>query len=301
MVERWARIWFTCVVAGLFGLFAACAAWEPIQRDGWFHFGWYRDHELTGGAIWSFLEDNYLHGNPRIGEIVTFLTYAPGDVHVVTTPLAVIGTVMTMAASMANEHTGLVTIAMLVASLCSFRRRSMRWAPWMVSGLAGLTIGCALLLLAPGQGQRYDGLATRESIVERVLARDLGETLLVFGFGGAAAALVIPWLLVGGLGRSPRDPAPPPLAERDRAAVWILALGGVAMVILLLASPKQGWRLVYAPALLWMCAAGIWLRPRLVGRTRALLMALAAAGLAVQADARRGSRATSSTSACGVS
>ncbi|HEY5935162.1 MAG TPA: DUF6056 family protein [Kofleriaceae bacterium] len=366
MTGRGARFSFAGVLAGLFGLFAVCAAWEPIQRDGWFHYAWYRDHDLTAGAIWSFFEGNYLHGNPRLGEVVTFLSYAPG-VHVITTPLCIVGTVVAVAAlvlgrwpspsrpehvtilvlvcgmivisapgagelfcyrpvvgnyvfgfvpvlglllpyrmhavtprrrgwvfaialfglgmlaGMTNEHTGPVAIGMLATVLWWFRRRGSRWAPWMVSGLVGLAIGCALLLLAPGQTRRYTGLAAEQSILERVLARDVADTLLVFGFGAAAAALVLPWILVGIVARSPRDPDPPPLVDPQRAWLWILALGGLAVLVVLLGSPKQGWRLVYAPALLWMCAGAIWLRPRLTGRTRTLMVALALTGLGIQA------------------
>ena len=366
MTERGARFSFAAVLAGLFALFAVCAVWEPIQRDGWFHFAWYRDHDLTVGAVWSFFEGNYLHGNPRLGEVVTFLSYAPG-VHVITTPLCIVGTVIAVAAlvlgrwpspsqpehvtilalvaamivisapgagelfcyrpivgnyvfgfllvllvilpyrmhavtprvrgrwfapallvlgvlaGMTNEHTGPAAVSMLVATLWWFRRRGTRWAPWMISGVTGLAIGCALLLLAPGQGRRYTGLAAEQSITDRILGRDVTETLLVFGFGAAAAALVLPWILVGIVARSPRDPDPPPLPDLQRAWVWLLALGGVAMIVVLLGSPKQGWRLVYAPALLWMSAAAIWLRPRLVGRTRTLILAIALAGLGVQA------------------
>lgn len=360
---RWA---FVCLVTALFGLFALCAAWEPIQRDGWFHFAWYRDHELTAADVWQYAANSHLRGNPRLGEIITFLSYAPGGLHRLTSPLWIVATVIALAAlvlgrwpsprraehvrvvvlvaamivvstpgagelfcyrpvignyvfgflvqlflvlpyrmhlvaprprgpgfalallaagivaGMTNEHTGAAVIAMLVATLWWCRRRGPGWAPWMFTGVTGLGLGYVLLLFAPGQRLRYTGMAAHESILDRLLARGFADTLLVFGFGAAAAALVLAWLVVGRLARSRREPTPA-LPGADRWTMWLLALGGVAMIVTLLGSPRQGWRLVYAPALLWIASAAIWLRPRLIGRTRRALIALSVAGLGIQA------------------
>lgn len=195
----------------------------------------------------------------------------------------------TRAPAWANEHTGAAMIAMLAAMLWWLRRRGERWTAWMVTGLIGLAAGYLALLLAPGQRFRYTGMAAHQSILDRVLARDLSDTLRWLGFAVAAAALVLPWVVAGRLVRSRRDPRPP-VAATERLAVWLFALGGVATIAALLGSPKQGWRLVYAPSTLWIVAAAIWLRPRLAGRARRALIALALAGLAAQSIQLHGPR-----------
>jgi hypothetical protein len=364
--SRAALLGFVCLLASLFGCLALCAAWEPIQRDGWFHHAWYRDHDLTAAEIWAFAKSNYLYSNPRLGEIVTFLSYAPAGLHRLISPLWTVATVLAVVAlvlgrwpsprdpdhvrlsvlvaamlvastpgagelfcyrpvtgnyvfgfllqlllilpyrihlgaprrrgpafaiallgagllaGMTNEHTGPAVIAMLAAALWWQRRRRDRCPPWMITGLVGLVVGYLALLLAPGQSVRYTGMAAHESILDRVLARSLSDSLLVLGFGAAAAALVVPWLVVGRLARARRDPRPTPLDAADRRALWTLALAGAAMIVTLLGSPKQGWRLVYAPSVLWIASVAIWLRPRLIGRTRTILLALSVTALGAE-------------------
>jgi len=75
-------LWLTCVW---------CTHWEPVMGDGWGHTLWYRDHTASPGELWVLARDIYLYENPRIGQVATLVSYAPGPYHVIVTPVVELG------------------------------------------------------------------------------------------------------------------------------------------------------------------------------------------------------------------
>jgi hypothetical protein len=64
-----------------------CASWEPIIGDGWGHVRWHRTWEMSAASLWVFAKQLYLHGNPRLGQLVTLLLFTPGPYRVIAVSL----------------------------------------------------------------------------------------------------------------------------------------------------------------------------------------------------------------------
>lgn len=113
--------------------------------------------------------------------------------------------VLGVCAGMSNEHTGPALVA-LSAGLALW---AWRWwkqpARLLVAGAVGVFVGFALIFFAPGQGQRYDGLAEQASLGERLLQRGFNRNLDIFQqyLDGAAPLLLLAMLVivVGVVGR----------------------------------------------------------------------------------------------------
>lgn len=75
-----------------------CTRWEPIVRDGWSNLSWYRTNHLTFDAAWHFLKDGWLGSNPRLGQTLTTILYAPGPYHAIATPLMELALLFVMTA-----------------------------------------------------------------------------------------------------------------------------------------------------------------------------------------------------------
>ncbi len=85
-MSRAAVAWLALVVP-LWLLLVLCTYWEPIARDGWGHYFWHREHDVTAEQLWAFARSNYLHNNPRLGQLYALIAYAPGPWHSLITPL----------------------------------------------------------------------------------------------------------------------------------------------------------------------------------------------------------------------
>jgi hypothetical protein len=64
-----------------------CTSWEPVIRDGWGHYFWHRDRDLSLGELWRSGVYAYEFGNPRLGQTYTLLLHTPGPWHSIVTPL----------------------------------------------------------------------------------------------------------------------------------------------------------------------------------------------------------------------
>jgi len=153
---------------------------------------------------------------------------------------------------MCNEHTGpaaMVVIALLVWA--AHKRRELR--AWMVTGLVGLYIGYPMLFFAPGQSERYMGLATRET-PGRLLA-DRGvtgclEIMLDFVVEARLGIVIVVAAIVRYLVVRRRLRLPAPTVTTASA----LALAAAAIVATLFASPMTTDRVLYAPGVLLVAA-----------------------------------------------
>ena len=183
-----------------------------------------------------------------------------------------------VAAGLCNEHTGVAFAAMgALATLVAWRRGGLR--AWMIAGLVGLVGGYVVLLTAPAQHLRYQGLAEHAGVFARVVDRGVGDNLRVFG---AIAVDLLPALaLVAiGLAQRPAPGAAAPAASADRGSHAVLALGGVLCAVTLLGSPRIGGRLHFASIALIAAGLAGWLVARLTAAwARRACAALAAATL----------------------
>ena len=232
-------------------------------------------------------------GNYLFGALVSVLWLAPYR-FAVAEPwpariwLAPLWLVIGAAAGMCNEHTGPAFLAMgALAALAVVRRdgrANRRRLPWMLAGLVGFAAGYAVLLTAPAQHLRYDGLADQASVVARIARRGFGGNVRIIEKLASYLAAALPLIGVAAIERFRLGPPVQPRGARWPAAV--LALAGLVCVVTLLASPKIGPRL-YAASVALLAAAiagGVVapLRTAWARRTCGVLAAGAVAYVAVQ-------------------
>lgn len=79
------------VLAPLTAVLVLCLRWEPILRDSWGHYLWFR----AGGvidkmAVWGNSWGAYQVGNPRLGQFLTFFLFSSELLHIGATTLVVL-------------------------------------------------------------------------------------------------------------------------------------------------------------------------------------------------------------------
>lgn len=215
--------------------------------DGWFFIQVLATVIVTTpqfGAIWFYRPNcaNYVY--PLLVQLAWLVPYrflaarAPavarsGWLAIAMIPLGVI-------AGAGNEHTG---IGLAVAALaCMYiawcRERSL--PAWTISGLVALVAGYVALLAAPGQHERYGGLANEHGMLGRIEARgiagNVGIILMLLVWTAPMIAVVLAIA-----GRKLR-----PLVS-GRAIAGFVAVAAV-MVATCLASPRVPSRMLVAPA-----------------------------------------------------
>ena len=97
MNRRAVLVW-AALLGSLWLVMVLCTHWEPIVRDGWSNIFWHRWNKLDLGGAWHLLKDGWLGSNPRLGQTLTTILYAPGPYHVIVTPLLELGLLGTMTA-----------------------------------------------------------------------------------------------------------------------------------------------------------------------------------------------------------
>jgi hypothetical protein len=298
----------------------------PVAADGWDLVLRARELGRGPGGILAYARWAHFHHNPRLGEVFDYLVHAEGALHVVLTPLVLLGTLAALhvlafgawpraraprdlgrvlllfggfalgipavgqmlayrpfttnyvygfafvlalavpyrlewkargaaaaagvfllgvCAGLANEHTGPATGVALAALTAWRARREQRVPAWAVAGIVGLAAGLVLLLTAPGQAERYHGLATEGRLWSPFVARGLGGNAGRVGL--FLLCTCVPLAIIGGTALATR--------RRPRPVVLALLAVALAMVLTVLLSPKQGLRLYYAPAALLVAAA----------------------------------------------
>ncbi|HET7503406.1 MAG TPA: DUF6056 family protein [Kofleriaceae bacterium] len=150
--------------------------------------------------------------------------------------------VLAVVAGMCNEHTG-PTLVVLVLGYTLWRRRTTGHAPplgWI--GAAGSAAGFCAIFFAPGQDFRYDELASKVSLVGRVLHRGIADNLDIFRDWMIACAPAI-GLAVVALVIARREASAG--SGRLRAALGFLGLAlaaGTLVTATVFVSPKLGPR-----------------------------------------------------------
>jgi len=152
-----------------------------------------------------------------------------------------------IAAGMANEHTGPTLVAFAIGHAIYRQRRLGRPPRLAWAGALGAAVGFAAIFFAPGQGERYDGLATKVGLVGRLLQRGITNNLDIYRdyvIGCAPVLALIAVALVLDAWSAPPADADA-VAARRRAALRFLgaaAIAGTLVTATVFVSPKLGPR-----------------------------------------------------------
>jgi hypothetical protein len=167
---------------------------------------------------------------------------------------AVAYAVLGVAAGMCNEHTGPMLVA-LTGGYALWRQRQGGARPTLAwAGAIGFGLGFLAIFFAPGQGQRYDGLAQKVSLIGRLLQRGVVTNFEIFrDFLGAALPVVLVLVIALIIDARGGDGEP---AARRRALdkVGLALLAGVLVTVTVFVSPKLGPRFFLYPMALLLAA-----------------------------------------------
>ena len=241
-MNRRAPLLWLAIVAPLWIAFALCCAWEPIVRDSWGHLHWHRTTPMSLDTVIEFARQQYVHNNPRLGQVVTFVLMTPGPWHPLITPVIelamfYLATAIVLgrwpSARRADDALAFVVTTAIVAVCSPVIGQMLFYRPFTGNYLVGFVLDLAWLV-----PYRFAGEAERAPAGwPRATAAALG--MLVLGFaagecnehtGPAIGLLAIAF-------------AWPRLRER-RVRVWMIAgaLGLLAGWVALLLAPGQDIR-----------------------------------------------------------
>ena len=152
-------------------------------------------------------------------------------------------------AGMSNEHTG-PTLLVFMFGYAVWRQRTGRasWLAW--AGAAGSLAGFTAIFFAPGQASRYEGLATKVSLLGRLLQRGITSNLDIFRDWVVACAPVMGLLVIAlviarrGAASVPREDAgsAPRTLERALGFLGLVLAAGTLITATVFVSPKLGPR-----------------------------------------------------------
>ncbi|CAN5889731.1 hypothetical protein BH11MYX2_BH11MYX2_03500 [soil metagenome] len=156
-------------------------------------------------------------------------------------------------AGMSNEHTGpTAMVAMLAFVIWAWRTKRLR--AWMISGFVGLYIGYPMLFFAPGQAERYAGVANRLTPLKLLKQRGItGCFDIILDFVGEAqlgTSLFVAGILIYFVSRRRRSEAAEPLPQQTLVAALLLVVASGMIVMTLFCSPTIGERLLFGSSVL---------------------------------------------------
>jgi hypothetical protein len=166
-------------------------------------------------------------------------------------------------AGMCNEHTG-PTLVLFMVGYAAWRGRIGR-APMLAwAGALGSAMGFLAIFFAPGQGSRYEGLATKVSLVGRLIQRGVTNNLDIFRDWMMACAPVL-GLIVIAMVIARRDEPARASDSRDAPLrlVGLVLVAGTLITATVFVSPKLGPRF-------FLCGAALVLAGFLAVADRAL-------------------------------
>jgi hypothetical protein len=231
--------WWIAIVVPMWLVCVWCAHFEPIVRDSWGHLHWYRFFDFTVDNLITYAKGQYVHNNPRLGQVVTLLAFAPGPWHEIVTPIVEVGMFVLLTAhvlgrwpSLRNGDDALAfaTVSALVVACSPVIGHMLFYRPFTGNYLFGFVLDLALLL-----PYRFHHEAVRPPTWE--IPRAVGWLVLGFAAGmcnehtGPAVALLA--LIVTGLA-----------VRGGTLRAWMLAglVGVVAGWIVLIAAPGHEFR-----------------------------------------------------------
>lgn len=194
-----------------------------------------------------------------------------------------------VAAGLCNEHTGPTLLLAIIAYLAWNRRAHGVHVRVGYAAALGVIAGYALLFFAPGQSQRYEGLAEKYSVIQQVIVRGVSGNFDIFqGLLYAVAPLLIvalAMIAVGSLAARADTGAATRQAQRAALLAMIVALiGALLITATVMASPKLGPRF-YMHAMLAVLAGVMAVARAYLGTPRSyapfVVLAAFASGYAV--------------------
>jgi len=150
--------------------------------------------------------------------------------------------VLGLIAGMCNEHTG-PTLVLFMLGYAVWRGRIGRTPTLAWAGAIGSVIGFSAIFFAPGQGSRYDGLATKMSLLGRLIQRGVTGNLDIFRDWMIACAPVL-GLIVIAMVIARRDEPARASDSRDAPLrlVGLALVAGTLVTATVFVSPKLGPR-----------------------------------------------------------
>ena len=210
-------------------------------------FCWFALPQIGRNMFCRAYAANYIYGAAIQMWFLVPLRLAPANADAPTLEQRLTYAMAGALAGICNEHTGPALIVFL-AGYAIWLRRSNRPAGISIAGAMGVAIGLAALLFAPGQHERYGGLAQKKGLVQWVLDRGIAGGLDIFRdylvYAAPVLAVVVVVAIVAIATRSDRAQA-----ELRKAVVPIALalLAGLVVAATLCASPKLGSRFFIAP------------------------------------------------------
>jgi Family of unknown function (DUF6056) len=189
-------------------------------------------------------------------------------------------------AGMCNEHTG-PTLVLFMLGYAAWRGRIGRVPMLAWAGAVGSAVGFAAIFFAPGQASRYDGLATKVSLLGRLWQRGITTNLDIFHDWMVGCAPVL-GLIVIAMVIARRDEPARATDSRDAPLrmVGLALCAGTLIAATVFVSPKLGPRFFLCGAAL-VLAGFVAVADRALTTTRRLVPFVV---LAVAASAYAGFR-----------
>lgn len=165
-----------------------------------------------------------------------------------------------------NEHTGPTLVLFALGYALWGYHQTGRMPRLRLAGAIGAIVGFAAIFFAPGQGQRYDGLATKVSLLGRLLQRGITNNLDIFRDWMIACAPLLALLAI--LLIIARDDDAAPRRAPLNLLKWALIAGSLITATVFV-SPKLGPRfylhgsVIVLAAFLGVCDAVLTTKQRL--------------------------------------
>jgi hypothetical protein len=91
MTARSERVVFYAAVAATWLVFEVQALHSSVLLDDWVQLAWHHHNAFGLSSIVRYWHTNYLHTNPRIGDVFLMLVDGPRVIHLIATPLVQLG------------------------------------------------------------------------------------------------------------------------------------------------------------------------------------------------------------------
>lgn len=160
-------------------------------------------------------------------------------------PAAVAYFVFGVIAGMCNEHTGPALCTFMVCYAWWVRGKTQARPNLAWAGALGAIVGFAAIFLAPGQGERYDGLANKATLFGRVIQRGISGNLEILQDLLLAAAPVLALLVIVAITLREDGDVRRVALRRAMRFVGLVIAAAVVMAVTIFVSPKLGSRFYF--------------------------------------------------------
>ncbi len=152
-------------------------------------------------------------------------------------------------AGMGNEHVGPTLLVFTAGFIMQNWRKHHLHSLMLYVGMLGLIVGYAVIFFAPGQGQRYQGLAEKFTLTEQIIVRGITGNLDILQgmlFAAAPLLLLVVFIVATGFISERRDEHDLTVVRKQQRdaleVVGYAVLGGALITMTVFASPLLGPR-----------------------------------------------------------